>query len=646
MSPETIQQVEESPHKGAPLSSNPPTDSASSIQGTKLWMDHDHSKIGLIDCSYVSPGEARAWKSARVTLVAFFRTSRLPPNFLLFRACDVVSMAQVQTLISAAASEMFKKPFKTANSNVTKGSDLKKIKGDICARLQIDPSLFDEKILSSKEKLIKTRLAGSHTIVYLETKDSGKESGDPLFIDLDGRNDFVPTVYTLWKLNNVLKRMKIHPGVFQYIQSGADLMLPGVAQGGIEEIESLKKNVLYSVVLNGSSLPIAVGRTLVDRETIQKNGMKGKGLECIHYLGDYIWAMGSQEMSPLEEDMKKLSITHTNTTPHPSEDTAQGQDDREGDKAEEKGRGEREPMTMDQLLEYCFFYAIKHHYKYPILFNVFWSTMISLPCRPLISTTIDMKQTHWKKLSSFLTEKSEQGIISIQEKSQDINRSSPHYSKYKNDAFDEGQLAENEKVTRKEEEGGLKIRVAEMFKPTKGLMHLFEKYLEKRQVITRYITEEKLSMESDRQMIRVNILVADEIICKKENIEFISKKEINELFLKKMQAWHQITRGNEITTKKGNPSTITITADRRQGNKVVTHIAGLESYGISPLDIAGEFNKMFAASTSVQQLPGKTAGKEVLVQGDNIKKIEEYLMEEFEIPAKYIQSKGLEKKKK
>ena len=58
---------------------------------------------------------------------------------------------------------------------------------------------------------------------------------------------------------------------------------------------------------------------------------------------------------------------------------------------------------------------------------------------------------------------------------------------------------------------------------------------------------------------------------------------------------------------------------------------------ISPDDLAGEFNKLFAASTTVQQLPGKGAGKEVLVQGTVAKNIADYLVDKYHIARKYIE---------
>jgi len=69
-------------------------------------------------------------------------------------------------------------------------------------------------------------------------------------------------------------------------------------------------------------------------------------------------------------------------------------------------------------------------------------------------------------------------------------------------------------------------------------------------------------------------------------------------------------------------------------------------FRISPELIANEFNKLFAASTSVQSLPGKAASKEVLIQGEVSKRAMEYLIAKYQVPKKYFEIKEKGKKAK
>lgn len=59
---------------------------------------------------------------------------------------------------------------------------------------------------------------------------------------------------------------------------------------------------------------------------------------------------------------------------------------------------------------------------------------------------------------------------------------------------------------------------------------------------------------------------------------------------------------------------VAICTEKRQGNKRVTKVAGVEAFLVEPDALSSEFQKKFAASTSVVDLPGKGAGVEVIVQ--------------------------------
>jgi hypothetical protein len=49
--------------------------------------------------------------------------------------------------------------------------------------------------------------------------------------------------------------------------------------------------------------------------------------------------------------------------------------------------------------------------------------------------------------------------------------------------------------------------------------------------------------------------------------------------------------------------------ERRGGNKSVTRIKGLETYGVNPTNVAKELRKSFAASTTVNDIPGTKSAK-------------------------------------
>ncbi|XP_028122795.1 uncharacterized protein LOC114319922 [Camellia sinensis] len=103
-----------------------------------------------------------------------------------------------------------------------------------------------------------------------------------------------------------------------------------------------------------------------------------------------------------------------------------------------------------------------------------------------------------------------------------------------------------------------------------------------------------------------------------------------------MQPHHRVTRGSESVVCKGALKTIQIMTERRQGNKKVTKLSGMESFLMDAEALASELQKKFACSTSVAKLPGKK-GHEVLIQGGVIDDLGRHLVEQYGVPKRYIE---------
>lgn len=83
----------------------------------------------------------------------------------------------------------------------------------------------------------------------------------------------------------------------------------------------------------------------------------------------------------------------------------------------------------------------------------------------------------------------------------------------------------------------------------------------------------------------------------------------------------------------------------RQGRKACTLITGFEPYFLAADDLAEELRQKCASSTSVNPLPGKSAGLEVMVQGKQIKTVADLLMARG-VPKKWVVAEDLTGKKK
>merc|ERR1719397_1633859 len=111
-----------------------------------------------------------------------------------------------------------------------------------------------------------------------------------------------------------------------------------------------------------------------------------------------------------------------------------------------------------------------------------------------------------------------------------------------------------------------------------------------------------------------------------------------------MNPCHEIIcPGEDPVIRKGKIELIEVNVENRMGNKKVTVIKNLESFGIEPKNFAQSLQQAAASSTTVNPVPGKNiSGHLVIVQGVQTKHVKS-LLESFKVPLKY--AKGLQTKK-
>ncbi|KAL8225869.1 hypothetical protein R6Q57_018426 [Mikania cordata] len=161
------------------------------------------------------------------------------------------------------------------------------------------------------------------------------------------------------------------------------------------------------------------------------------------------------------------------------------------------------------------------------------------------------------------------------------------------------------------------------------------------EVVFAYIEKENLVKPTNKPIVVLDAMLCDALFkgaIKKGSTypSAIHKKDLAPTFISRMQPHHQVTRGKETIVKKGGLKPMQIMTERRQGNKKVTKVSGMEPFLIDAEPLASELQKKFACSTSVTELPGKK-GHEVLVQGGVIDDLARYLVEQYGIPKKYIE---------
>ena len=120
----------------------------------------------------------------------------------------------------------------------------------------------------------------------------------------------------------------------------------------------------------------------------------------------------------------------------------------------------------------------------------------------------------------------------------------------------------------------------------------------------------------------------------------------NYLLQSRMLLHTVMRRGNEEVVRKKKIEPVTMTTEKRQGNKIVTKLTKLEDFLIDPEAIAGRLKKVLAGAANTEELPGSGKGLAVVVQGDHTDRISTILMEEYGVPRKFVPASNKKKKSK
>ncbi|KAF3632749.1 hypothetical protein FXO38_26008 [Capsicum annuum] len=314
---------------------------------------------------------------------------------------------------------------------------------------------------------------------------------------------------------------------------------------------------------------------------------------------------------------------------------------------------------VDALLDKCLLQALHTTIKekdLPICGSTFWSSQV-LPCRPL-GITLDIKKSSHKKLSKWLQAKASCGLISVKEDKHKkevilfaVDRNHPDYLSYKPEKKKVDKPgpstnnASNEDLLRKT------LEVSEIYKPSVHVNPIFASVgaetsgvytaSEASEMVFQYVEKENLVKPSNKSTVTLDATLCDALFkgAIKKGSTYpteIHKRDLGQTFIGRMQAHHCVTRGNDTVVRKGALKPIQIMTEKRQGNKKVTKLSGMESFLLDAEALASELQKKFACSTTVAELPGKK-GQEVLVQGGVIDDLARYLVEHYGVPKRYIE---------
>ncbi|XP_057456977.1 uncharacterized protein LOC130747933 isoform X2 [Lotus japonicus] len=314
---------------------------------------------------------------------------------------------------------------------------------------------------------------------------------------------------------------------------------------------------------------------------------------------------------------------------------------------------------VDSLLDKCLLQALHTTVKdkdLPLPGSTLWSNHV-LPCRPS-GMTLDIKKSSYKKLSKWLQAKASSGLVSVKEDKYkkefmllSVNRNHADYKSFKPEKRPVEKSDQSSAHSANETSSSKTLEVAEIYKPSVHVNSIFSSVgadigklytaSEASDIVFKYVEKENLVKPTDKSIVVLDAILCDALFkgAIKKGTAYpsqIHKKDIGSTFVSRMQPHHVVTRGNESVVRKGAVKTIQILTERRQGNKKVTKLSGMETYLIDAEALSSELQKKFACSTTIAELPGKK-GHEVLVQGGVIDDLARHLIEHYGVPKRFIE---------
>ncbi|RMZ92435.1 hypothetical protein DV736_g341, partial [Chaetothyriales sp. CBS 134916] len=298
----------------------------------------------------------------------------------------------------------------------------------------IRASLVPENCLSAKF----TTHAGANATLVSGTVFVGAHPGQEdriLWIQYGKDPKPLPTVYSLWHSPGLVPLLHTPDAVVDKLQTGADLMIPGLV-GGPPWPKGAEQGAVVAVAgLGRASVPAFVGVCKIDISSLGSvQGLKGAAVEGVTWYGDELWrwsqnSTGGREaparidgwdvaVKGLEEQVHKLDGDGGVAIEASRADT-EGLWPRNGHNLEAGGEDQvestavKEPTTaeVDQAFFEAFLYAVwdarKHGSPpaYGIDFPIQPSYLISNMIQPHLRAQLasySIKKTSWKNVKKFI----------------------------------------------------------------------------------------------------------------------------------------------------------------------------------------------------------------------------------------------------
>lgn len=442
-------------------------------------------------------------------------------------------------------------------------------------------------------------------------------------------------------------------------------MLPGVVKEGsdLKSFGRFKRDDIVAVNLTSNTSAVGIGTLARDSDDLYMSGGQGICVKMLHVFGDKLWAMepsmtlqiplsGPVVKAPTlsnEQDFPALGAEPVKPPVKSDEVQQQMENVSITSKKEEK-------LTMevianpDEVLKSMFLSALKLHMKeivnsLPILVGTFYPLYVQKQVQPNPDKPITVKDTRYKKLSTFMKQMSDDGFITVREETKgvdkiiSVNYDHPELLTHRPKKPD----SSNQQNDNKAETTShlLLTKMTELYVVNDATKKLFNslavaegKALDSVQIknyVKDYVGRNKLLNVLTKEVTLDDTLVE---ICvgKRESNEAItmSIEKITGSVLSLMDNTFEMRSQSGPQMKGGKKPIIQLTTATRSGNKKVTLVSNLEPYGINISEFSKACKIGVQASTSITKVPG-TNIDQFQIQGNHVRFIYNLLTETYKV---------------
>ena len=452
----------------------------------------------------------------------------------------------------------------------------------------------------------------------------------PYFLLIDGV--YLPTTALLEQLPlelqlNLCPVVYTVPNTIQFLKSGADFMLPGLAEPLPSKDLKLPSGTPVQIRDVSTNNLMATGLTLVDFAKVNI-GDKGKGVRNINTVGDRLTPESTGVVN-VDTSLQDLSINET--TSQAPESSAENDEDTKYQESTTVNEDLDDTLSQEEADE-AFFYAVmkttREPHEYPMKMATFATLLQSN--MPYDHPELNIKATSFKKMTKLMKYYEKKGRFVLKERNGDLQIVSVNVPK-----DEQIQVVEKPKVKSKSQKSN-KITVVAYFKPTPAFRKILGPQFQDNDAYEGKVIKQQLKKYIDAYAAELkdgngNIILNEALrsgLGQKKTVESIPEADIGDIALKKCSQFFKLVPNNVDPTtlplESGVIPKIEISTSKRLYGKLMTliQVSEIKKFHLNPQTICEELRHLCAGSATIQPVKGI---EYIAVQGPHVDKVRNYL---------------------